>query len=1177
MDENLFRQECKIQFELECQTQFKEEVFIVGDIPELGNWNPFNALKMITSQKDYPIWKLPQELIIPTHKKIEFKFIKKFEDSNQHNWEQFPNQMNRKYYTRYNKVVLQVMWNDYDGREIVYQRFQILPSQDRILDNFTKLQCKKQVISDTFDPFERAQDSDSDSSEEYSGGASDDFEYQYDDEDDSYYPDQNNMNNNLISMNNERNNIPVQYNQNNSPILEGDINLDNQYDLLQIDQEFNQQENFNQLQFQPDNNLQLLEQDNKLKNVDLNSNKNEYNQVVQQITNEIQKQNQNLINENIVNEKKTQIDQNKIQDNIHLKEIIQNCENENVSPNTLQQKKSLNIINNSVKQRSNLDLGSNNLNKYEKKQQAKQVEEVQKQKNNKTQISQNNQQNQQKNPKVLDQRGTGNEYFLEKQESMGELEEEIKSNLLYLQNNLVQNKSKYQQLQQQKIQLETVENRYRNENQHVSPEQEKFFIQNQQTEIHSEQKINKDFDDSPSQQVIKDSYNNTDNIQSNIQFDKLKDIYKMYGSKNLKNLYDLVGESNNDFYNFKHSEMDNILFCHFFLPLKIIFSDASDQWSIQFDDDTLLYHYYQAFPNSIFIGIISNYYEFSPDQWPQIEEELRNYNCLPVFIENEKIDKFLLEFCYPVLDPMMNNELDGTDMTLENTKTELWELFQEICKKFSEAIRKLQNENSYIFFLDHRILLTISYISFYTVKPSILYFSYGKFPHIQTFSIFPYHKDLINAILNADLINFIEYEQSINFFPIVRQIYGIKLYSRRGILQFNMQGRNIVVNMKHPELPKEFLDIWFSKVPNLGLACESGYIYKVVKQKTPLQKIKQIIEKNQNNTKQQIWTKENQSSIQLDEFQHKGEIKLKELNKILMEKTLYSNNAITSNLSQQNGQSKDNENESENQTANAKENDLEMDKEKQINKKNSQLSFLLKKSLILKDLKERTLQRSHSGSKEYFIQNPSINLNQTREQSIKNTKIDNYEEQNSEDWEYLKDIDVSWKVKVLQVMENFVLRTQGSKIFNKESSIIWSCQGVNQIFAQKQQEKLIEQLNIVTEEYDVQIIIQNTMVEVRSYGINKGTFIDLIIVQKYVKQGPIDFILCCGRGPSGEEMFQSIQKNLLKNEILHYFRENINVYPVVVDLKPSHANYYIKDQKHMENLLYVLSHKVQDN
>lgn len=43
------------------------------------------------------------------------------------------------------------------------------------------------------------------------------------------------MNNNLISMNNERNNIPVQYNKNNSPILEGDINLDNQYDLLQID------------------------------------------------------------------------------------------------------------------------------------------------------------------------------------------------------------------------------------------------------------------------------------------------------------------------------------------------------------------------------------------------------------------------------------------------------------------------------------------------------------------------------------------------------------------------------------------------------------------------------------------------------------------------------------------------------------------------------------------------------------------------------------------------------------------------------------------------------------------------------------------------------------------------------------------------------------------------------
>lgn len=29
------------------------------------------------------------------------------------------------------------------------------------------------------------------------------------------------------------------------------------------------------------------------------------------------------------------------------------------------------------------------------------------------------------------------------------------------------------------------------------------------------------------------------------------------------------------------------------------------------------------------------------------------------------------------------------------------------------------------------------------------------------------------------------------------------------------------------ELPKEFLSIWLSDIPNLGLACEAGFLYRV--------------------------------------------------------------------------------------------------------------------------------------------------------------------------------------------------------------------------------------------------------------------------------------------------------------------------------------------------------------
>ena len=38
-------------------------------------------------------------------------------------WERFPNNLNRKYYTRYQSVTLRGKWNDFEGREIIHKKF----------------------------------------------------------------------------------------------------------------------------------------------------------------------------------------------------------------------------------------------------------------------------------------------------------------------------------------------------------------------------------------------------------------------------------------------------------------------------------------------------------------------------------------------------------------------------------------------------------------------------------------------------------------------------------------------------------------------------------------------------------------------------------------------------------------------------------------------------------------------------------------------------------------------------------------------------------------------------------------------------------------------------------------------------------------------------------------------
>ena len=64
----------QIVFHVSAETQLGENIYIVGNIPELGNWNPDNCTESMLNP-NYPEWFLP--VSVPSGTTIEFKFIKK--------------------------------------------------------------------------------------------------------------------------------------------------------------------------------------------------------------------------------------------------------------------------------------------------------------------------------------------------------------------------------------------------------------------------------------------------------------------------------------------------------------------------------------------------------------------------------------------------------------------------------------------------------------------------------------------------------------------------------------------------------------------------------------------------------------------------------------------------------------------------------------------------------------------------------------------------------------------------------------------------------------------------------------------------------------------------------------------------------------------------------------------
>lgn len=72
-------EQAQIVFNVIAETSFGENIHVVGNIPELGNWDPSQASEAFLNP-DYPYWFLP--VSVPIGKEIEFKFIKKDEHGN---------------------------------------------------------------------------------------------------------------------------------------------------------------------------------------------------------------------------------------------------------------------------------------------------------------------------------------------------------------------------------------------------------------------------------------------------------------------------------------------------------------------------------------------------------------------------------------------------------------------------------------------------------------------------------------------------------------------------------------------------------------------------------------------------------------------------------------------------------------------------------------------------------------------------------------------------------------------------------------------------------------------------------------------------------------------------------------------------------------------------------------
>ncbi len=110
---------------------------------------------------------------------------------------------------------------------------------------------------------------------------------------------------------------------------------------------------------------------------------------------------------------------------------------------------------------------------------------------------------------------------------------------------------------------------------------------------------------------------------------------------------------------------------------------------------------------------------------------------------------------------------------------------------------------------------------------------------------------------------------------------------------------------------------------------------------------------------------------------------------------------------------------------------------------------------------------------------------------------------------------ITWKDKIEEIMQHYVVRSPNSFIEKKEFSLAWHYRNADPFLAARRARDLYEELVEYTLQMPLDVLNGHKVIEVRNRGINKG-----IAAARILEKDTYDFVLCIGDDQTDEDMFK---------------------------------------------------------
>ena len=120
-------------------------------------------------------------------------------------------------------------------------------------------------------------------------------------------------------------------------------------------------------------------------------------------------------------------------------------------------------------------------------------------------------------------------------------------------------------------------------------------------------------------------------------------------------------------------------------------------------------------------------------------------------------------------------------------------------------------------------------------------------------------------------------------------------------------------------------------------------------------------------------------------------------------------------------------------------------------------------------------------------------------------------------WEEMRKAASDWRERVLPILQLYSDRLPGSFIEEKEHALVWHFRTADPEQRQIVVGELMDHITSFTANVDVQVLLGNRVVEVRTAGTSKGT-----AIQRWTSTESHDFILAMGDDRTDEDMFRAL-------------------------------------------------------